>query len=182
MNPKRIAGTFRRNFEMNRPKEAKMTTHNRKIHPMSAALKAKILELIELTNEPAAKGQLLVQLQMLDLLAENTDATRQISEDVIASRRSLEDHRTEFEAHRKDFSDHALEEIKRLSIEKGARRVWAIVLGGVQVLMLAAGGALFKDYSETKSRVAGAWVEIEKNTERHKQEERFRAASPKGSP
>lgn len=127
---------------------------------MSADLKTKILDLIEKTNDPASKGQLLVMMQMLDLLAENTDATRRIANDVIASRRSLEEHRLEFSTHKTEFRDHAVQELERLASEKGANRVWRLVLGGAQAIILALGAAFFADYAKTKDTVAALKIEV----------------------
>lgn len=133
---------------------------------MSDQLKRKILELIELTDNPAQKAQLLVQLQMLDLLAENTDATRQIAEDVIASRRVMEDHRAE-------FGRHNLLEVERQANENGSRRVLVRVFALVQTLVFAVAGLAWTDYRETKARVSSLEIEMAQHKTHHEQEEKY---------
>lgn len=118
---------------------------------MSEALKSKILTLIEQTADPVQKAHLLVMLQFHDLLAENTQATRQVAEDTMAFRRAFEDHKKQFVA-------HSAEELKVINQGKGMWRVLVWFYGIAQACIVGLGGVAWADYKDVKQRV----VQLEK--------------------
>lgn len=131
---------------------------------MSEPLKQKIFELIEQTSDPVQKAHLLIMLQMSDLLAENTAATMQVSEDVMGFRRSFTEHTTAFTQHAKD------EEIL-IAQGQASWKTATKLLGLIQFIIVIACGMLWNDYKEMKSKVE----ELEQNKvrleERHRKED-----------
>lgn len=114
-------------------------------------LKNKIMELIENTSDPLQKAHLIIMLQMCDLLSENTNATRQVSEDFIGFRRSFADHTTAFSKHAQD---------EEVLIAKGQTtwKITARILTGLQVVVLAVVGLAWNEYKAINGRL----VDIEK--------------------
>jgi hypothetical protein len=141
---------------------------------VSEELKKKILDQIENTTDPIRKGLLITQLQIIDLMSDQATVSQQIAHDVLASRKALESYGLELDAHRKEFAHHATEEIQRIGMERGARRVWGYVIGGLQAIAIAVGGAIYKDNADTKDRLGSLEIQMARHVEHHAQEERYR--------
>lgn len=123
---------------------------------MNESIVKRIEDLILETNDPKDRALLLIQLEMVKSLIENTEVTKELHA---------------------EFQVHAKEEMAM--IIKG-RFLWRVLLAFALILQVGLGWMFNRHvtaFDKIADDVTNLHVEIETHKEHHKQEERYREGS-----
>lgn len=135
---------------------------------MGVSAKDKIGMLIEQAESPKDKAYLLITLQLVDAIQDNTELTKRIAEDL--------------EKHRKDFIIHEQKEQALINTGRGMYRTALFFVGFLQICLVGTGSLLVKDYmalrtevyQTLRTRVSDVEAEMKLHKEHHRYEEQVK--------